>query len=528
MDGVTGIYSPGDKELIQKIALATGALQGRGRYSSGIAVAHANGIDLHSDIGVIGDVLEPELLATYRHLQPVAAIGNVGYPKGKHPSKADAEPLRIRPKKPGLEVVVTMDGSFIHLDEIRTELEADYYFRTHSPTEVIGAMLHRSISTKGITEDAGREFSAKLSGRGTFAMTALVHSDGKNYLIAINDSKAFEPFCYGAINGSSTLVASSESCSHRRLGGHISGEFNGAQMIIASENGSEIFTLANEVMMPDVFQAVYFGYPASLFRGKEISLVREALGISLVQRYGVPMDDKLIVIPNPDSGWGVTMGMVKAMSSALWESAFDYSREAEGILTIKNRKAYELLRNRLSTVQPALIKNPASVRTFQEGGNREVQLLLTGFKFGTIDRLVDGADVNMGDDSIVKGTVGEGGSIWSLHNSNAASIRFWVSYGPMFFPSFKEWYKGRECLEALAVQRAFKGDNPYDKTLEQINAAVARLVHVDEVRYNAPKDVMAATGQGSAMAMDASYPIAERFWPSWLRKEVELFNRYRK
>ena len=34
-------------------------------------------------------------------------------------------------------------------------------------------------------------------------------------------------------------------------------------------------------------------------------------------------------------------------------------------------------------------------------------------------------------------------------------------------------------------------------------------------------------GNGSFQALDASYPINREFWPDWLKKEVDEFNRYR-
>jgi hypothetical protein len=71
------------------------------------------------------------------------------------------------------------------------------------------------------------------------------------------------------------------------------------------------------------------------------------------------------------------------------------------------------------------------------------------------------------------------------------------------------------------------GGNPYDKTLDEVNAAVARLIGVDEVKYNVIERVRKVTGDGSFQAMDASYPIVEAFWPDWLKKEVETFHRYR-
>ncbi len=133
----------------------------------------------------------------------------------------------------------------------------------------------------------------------------------------------------------------------------------------------------------------------------------------------------------------------------------------------------------------------------------------------------------MGDDSIVRGSVSEGGSIWVVYNAGAKYLEFWVSYGPMFFPSFKEWHRGTECLHELAAQRAFKKDNPYDKSHDEINRTVAKLIGVDEVKYNLLEKIKKVAGDGSFQALDASYPIDEAFWPDWLKKEVEAFRRYR-
>jgi glutamine phosphoribosylpyrophosphate amidotransferase len=150
-----------------------------------------------------------------------------------------------------------------------------------------------------------------------------------------------------------------------------------------------------------------------------------------------------------------------------------------------------------------------------------------GLKFGGIDSLLKEKSVAMGDDSIVRGSVSEGGSIWVVYNAGAKYLEFWVSYGPMFFPSFKEWHRGIACLQELAAQRAFMNDNPYDKSQDEINKAVAKLIGVDEVKYNLQEKIKKVSGDGSFQALDASYPIDEAFWPDWLKKEVEEFRRYR-
>ena len=491
MDGIVGVYGLDDPELVSKAFIATGACQHRGKASTGLAVANGRGIHIHKGLGRIAEVIDYNVIRTFQHLEPVAAIGNIGYTKRRIPEKINAEPVEIHPKRGSeLKVVLTMDGYLIKEDDIKAELEMDYRFETNNKTEIVGALLHKYLVRDGIRFEAGRRFIDRLYGRATFALSALLHDGKEAYLITLNDDKAFEPFCYGTID--KTFVACSESCSLRRLGGDTTKEYDGAEMTICSPKGIETKRLIQKEMMPDIFQGVYFGNVASMFRGKEIFQIRRELGLELTKHYKVSRADT--VIPNPESGWGVTVGI------------------AEGL----KRKLF-----------PALIKLPQAVRTFQEG-ERKIRSQEVGLKFGAVDSLLKGKNIAMGDDSIVRGSVSEGGSVWVAYNAGAKFVEFWISYGPMFFPSFKEWHRGIDCLHELAVQRAFKGSNPYDKTLDEINEAVAKLIGVDEVKYNTIERIAKVAGDGSLQAMDASYPIAEAFWPDWLKREVDRFKSYRR
>jgi amidophosphoribosyltransferase len=490
MDGIVGLYSLDDSQLVSKTFLATGACQHRGKASTGLAVATTKGIYVHKGLGRIAEVIDHNIIRTFQDLQPVAAIGNIGYTKRKIAEKINTEPIEIFPTSDSrYRLVLTVDGYLIKEDDLKAELETDYSLETDNKTEIIGALLHKYITQEGVTFEAGKKLVDRLHGRATFALTALIHDGKEVYLIALNDDRAFEPFCYATIDG--TFVASSESCSHRRLGGDIEKEYDGAEMTICSSKGSDTKRLRDETMMPDIFQGVYFGNVGSLFRGKEIFQLRRELGLELVDHYKTSKAG--IVIPNPESGWGVTVGIAEGLERQLF---------------------------------PALIKLPQAVRTFQEG-ERQTRSKEVGLKFGGIDSLLKGKVVAMGDDSIVRGSVSEGGSIWVVYNAGAEYLEFWVSYGPMFFPSFKEWHRGIECLHELAAQRAFRNDNPYDKTDEEINEAAAKLIGVDEVKYNLQDRIKKVAGDGSFQALDASYPIAEAFWPDWLKEEMEKFTRYR-
>ncbi len=484
MDGITGIYGPGDGELVQKSFLATGALQHRGKTGAGIAVGTDRGIHLVKGVGGIADVVDHEMIHLFQDLGPCAAIGNVGYTKNKIAEKRNAEPVMVKPKGSSRwQVALTFNGRIVGEGELQAELEGDYSFETANTTEVLGALLHRCIAREGATFEAGRALVDLLHGRGSFALVALVYDGRETRLVTLNDDRAFEPFCFGAVEGN--FVASSESCSHRRLGGFAEREYRGAEMTIASSAGVETRRLREETPLCDVFQAIYFGNVASMYQGQEIFELRKRLGHALIRLYGRPDAD--VVIPNPDSGRGVAYGI------------------AEGL-----------------GVSPShgLVKQSQAIRTFQESQVRR-RTIEVGLKFAAVDSVLRDRRVVMGDDSIVKGSVSEGGSVWSVYNAGAKRLEFWISYGPMFFPSFKEWRRGRECLDELAVQRAFRGEHPYDKPLEAINRRVASLIGVDRVCYNTRENVEAVTGPGSFQAMDASYPVAEEHWPDWLKEEVE-------
>lgn len=491
MDGIVGIYGPNDRELVAKTFLATGACQHRGKATTGIAIGTRKGVYIHKGLGRIAEVIDNRLIGIFQDLEPVAAIGNIGYGKSSIAEKNNAEPIEVYPSKhSGYKVVLTVDGYLLREEDLKSELGNNYVIKTNNKTEIIGALLHKYIEEEGLSFEAGTRLVDKLKGRVTFALTAIVYDGKECSLITLNDSLAFEPFCYGLIDNA--YIVSSESCSHRRLGGFIEGEYNGAEMTICSSRGIERKRLMEEDIMPDTFQGVYFGNVASLYRGKEIFQIRRELGVKLVEHYKNSRAD--LVIPNPESGWGVTVGVAEGLGKNLF---------------------------------PALIKLPQAIRTFQEG-ERMTRTKEVGLKFGGIDSLLKGKNIAMGDDSIVRGSVSEGGSVWVVYNAGAKYIEFWISYGPMFFPSFKEWHRGVECLNELAVQRAFKDDNPYDKSEEEINRAVAKLVGVNEVRYNSPEIIRSVAGAGSMQALDASYPIAYEFWPDWLKEEVEKYQCYRK
>ena len=132
MDGIVGIYGPEDKDLAVKTYLTTGACQHRGKASTGLAVGNSKGIYVHKGLGRIAEVIDHDVIRTFQDLEPMAAIGNIGYTKRKIAEKKNVEPIEIRPKfRSDYRLVLTMDGYLIKHDDLQAELEPDYISITY-------------------------------------------------------------------------------------------------------------------------------------------------------------------------------------------------------------------------------------------------------------------------------------------------------------------------------------------------------------------------------------------------------------
>jgi amidophosphoribosyltransferase len=124
MDGIVGLYGPDDNELVGKAFLATGACQHRGKASTGLAIGNQKGIYVHKGLGRIAGVIDCNIIRTFQDLEPVAAIGNIGYTKRRVAEKINTEPIEIYPKvSSNIKVVLTLDGYLIKEDDLRTELQ---------------------------------------------------------------------------------------------------------------------------------------------------------------------------------------------------------------------------------------------------------------------------------------------------------------------------------------------------------------------------------------------------------------------
>ena len=138
MDGIVGVYSLKDPDLINRLYLATGAGQHRGKASTGMAMANKKDLYVHKGLGRIAEVIDYNMIKIFQDLEPIAAIANIGYTKRRVAEKLNAEPIEIKPRRwSPYRLAVTMDGYVIKDEDLREELEKDYDQKTDNKTVVV-------------------------------------------------------------------------------------------------------------------------------------------------------------------------------------------------------------------------------------------------------------------------------------------------------------------------------------------------------------------------------------------------------
>ena len=102
------------------------------------------GIYIHKGLGRIADVIDYNVIRNFQDLEPLAAIGNIGYTKRKIAEKTNAEPIEIFSRTDSkLKVVLTMDGYLIKDDDLKTELDKEYILQTDNKNEIVCAFMHK-------------------------------------------------------------------------------------------------------------------------------------------------------------------------------------------------------------------------------------------------------------------------------------------------------------------------------------------------------------------------------------------------
>ena len=212
-------------------------------------------------------------------------------------SDTDAQPLLMNSHL-GRFAIVTV-GKINNMEEIADELLTSGYVLTEfssgriNPTELVGQLI-----IKGKTFVEGIEHVYKTV-KGSCSMLILTDTE----IIAARDFWGRTPIIIGKKEGA--MAATSESSAFPNLGFDIDYFVGPGEIVRLTADGMEVLRQAEENMQICAFLWIYYGFPTSIYEGKNVEEMRYKTGYIMGQEDDTEVDNAGGI---PDSGLGMATG----------------------------------------------------------------------------------------------------------------------------------------------------------------------------------------------------------------------------
>jgi amidophosphoribosyltransferase len=473
--GVVGIYNHPQAAFMTYFALH--ALQHRGQESAGIAAARDSAsrpgkrkFAVHKAHGLVLDIFSDEKILT-QELHGDAAIGHNRYSTtGSNVKRANIQPFYVSNPVFG-NLALSHNGNLTNTLTLRRELSNEgALFQTSTDSEIILHLVARSREQTMI----GRIRESLRRVRGAYSLTILTD----DMLIAARDPHGFRPLCIGKLGDSFVVV--SETCALDIISAQYVRDVHPNEIVVIDRETvatGEIKSYWIDDVAPQpaycIFEYVYFSRPDSMIFGHSVDKVRRKLGKRLAEESGMDATEpggKVVVINVPDSSNTATLG---------------YQRMNQALRDVDTR--YEI----------GLIRSHYVGRTFIAPGqsNREFKVKT---KFNVVRGVLEGQQVVVVDDSIVRGTTSKA-LVNLIREAKPREVHLRITSPPITHPC-KYGMDFPSSEELIA--------NQYNLDVEQIRAALG----VDTLHYLSVEGLLNGVphenGEGYCTAcFTGNYPV---------------------
>ncbi len=438
MQGVIGVYSKDD--ATRKALNILYGVQHRGQESAGISAAGDYSLRTWKGKGLVSNVFR-ERFRSFMHPEDYVVIGCAS---GESTKKGELPPLEFESDR--FRLSLALDGYVFERGRSLNE-------------EVFGRLLMNRLGIHSNVDIALSDTMRELPKAYFSAVIALLDKETcKSELIVTRDRQGVRPLYIG-LNIDELFVAS-ESAPFDVLESMGDETYDRRDLVPGSMmRKSEDGLIEEQVMEPRrahcTFEWAYFGRPDSVIEGRTVHTVRKRLGHGLVETHSLKdaygalegTHKEIVVIPVPDSGRSVCVGVAEAL----------------GI-----------------TADEGVIKNAYLGRTYIID-DPEYRKIASDLKHNIIREVVEGKRVIITDDSIVRGTVSES-IAQNLLRAGAAEVEYLVSYAPIYYICFSDPQD-----KSLAAA-PFKGSS----LGEAGDFVASKLPSINKIRYNSPENVIKA------------------------------------
>ena len=299
--GVLGIWSERNEPLAESVYYGLYALQHRGQESCGIAVCEDGVISAHKDLGLVGEVFDPQTLASMP--KGNMAVGHVRYSTTGGNDRRNCQPIVVNHMKG--RMALAHNGNLTNAAELRRTLElSGAIFHTTSDTETIAYIITKQRLVTPSIEQALMNTMGIIEG----AYSLVLMSPSK--LIAARDPLGMRPLCFGKLPDGGYAVAS-ESCALTAVGADFERDIEPGEILLFSKEGVRSLRqhCGTRERKTCIFEYIYFARPDSVIDGVSVHGARVRAGRILAQSCPADAD---IVIGVPDSGLDAALGYAQA------------------------------------------------------------------------------------------------------------------------------------------------------------------------------------------------------------------------
>lgn len=465
MCGIVGIT--GAKNASEKVHQGLLILQHRGQDSAGITSHDYKSAKFytHKDLGQVSQVFAgPQLNKLFGEV----AIGHTRYSTIGEIKECDLQPMMVSYP---YAVSMAHNGNLSNFTQLKNDLtKLGHFFTSDNDLEVL---LH--LLTLNLSKAREENFFDKLcsavkevihQAEGGYSVIATIGGEG---FMAFRDRHGIRPLVYGVKRNEDQTLShcfSSETSVLNFLGFQVIGEVGPGELILIKPDGTLLKKdLMKAESLPCMFEWIYFAGAESSMMGRSIYQTRLKLGKQLAERVkSASFQEKIdVIVPVPDTS--------RASAIALSED-----------LNLPYREV--------------LIKNRYVQRSFILNG-QDRRKMTVNLKFSVIREQVEGKNILLVDDSIVRGTTSK--KIVDLLRDHGAKNVYLASTCP---PIVSPCYYGIDfpTNEELV---AYKRD---EKEIE-------KHLNVEKVFYNDISDVHAALEKmnfcRSCLNGEYPYPVRE-------------------
>ncbi len=465
MCGIVGILGTNESSLKAHEALLI--LQHRGQDSAGITSYDSKSAKFttHKDMGQVSEVFHSKALSK---LKGEVSIGHTRYSTIGEVKESDLQPMMVSYP---YTVAMAHNGNLSNYIDLKKELmHQGHFFTSDNDLEVL---LH--LLTQQLSKSSETDFFDKLcfavtevlkKAEGGYSVIATIGGEG---LMAFRDRHGIRPLVYGVKRNEDKTLSycfSSETSVLDFLGYQSLGEVGPGELILVKADGLLMKkNLMVQNRLPCMFEWIYFAGPESTIEGKSVYKTRLNLGKELSKKIKESgyLDSIDVIVPVPDTS------RVSAISLS----------EALGI-----------------PYREVLIKNRYVQRSFIQNG-QDKRKMTVNLKFSVIREQVEGKNILLIDDSIVRGTTSK--KIVHLLKEHGANKIFFASTCP---PIISPCYYGIDFPTTSELAAA-------SRTLKELES----FLNVEKIFYTEMLDLHMALEEigfcRACLNSDYPYPVRE-------------------